>query len=101
MPSADTAGGEAAPTGVARTRQPSIKPSTPDRPPQQTPLRRVIQDPSSRVMITSSIDRVTRRTVTDDSAVSADDEDIEQSGDVGRAVIEKVLGGRLLQESED
>jgi DNA polymerase-3 subunit gamma/tau len=41
-----------------------------------------------------------RQPVTDDSAVSADDEDIEQSGDVGRAVIEKVLGGRVVQELE-
>jgi DNA polymerase III subunit gamma/tau len=39
--------------------------------------------------------------VTDDSAVSDDDEDIEQSGDVGRAVIEKVLGGRVVQELDD
>jgi DNA polymerase-3 subunit gamma/tau len=42
-----------------------------------------------------------RRPVTDDSAVSDDDEDIEQSGDVGRAVIEKVLGGRVVLESDD
>jgi DNA polymerase-3 subunit gamma/tau len=39
--------------------------------------------------------------VTDDSAVSDDDEDIEQSGDVGRAVIEKVLGGRVVSETTD
>jgi DNA polymerase-3 subunit gamma/tau len=39
--------------------------------------------------------------MTDDSAVSDDDEDIEQSGDVGRAVIEKVLGGRVLEESDE
>ncbi|WP_256795690.1 DNA polymerase III subunit gamma and tau [Terrabacter sp. Ter38] len=39
--------------------------------------------------------------VTDDSAVSDDDEDIEQSGDVGRSVIEKVLGGRVVQELEN
>ncbi|WP_330476009.1 DNA polymerase III subunit gamma and tau [Terrabacter sp. C0L_2] len=42
-----------------------------------------------------------RQPVTDDSAVSADDEDIEQSGDVGRSVIEKVLGGRVVQELEN
>jgi DNA polymerase-3 subunit gamma/tau len=35
---------------------------------------------------------------TDDSAVSDDDEDIEVSSDVGRAVIEKVLGGRVISE---
>jgi len=38
---------------------------------------------------------------TDDSAVSDDDEDIEQSGDVGRTVIEKVLGGRVVSETVD
>ena len=37
---------------------------------------------------------------TDDS-VSADDEDVELSGDVGRSVIEKVLGGRVISESAD
>ncbi|MBW8730036.1 MAG: DNA polymerase III subunit gamma and tau [Terrabacter sp.] len=42
-----------------------------------------------------------RQPVTDDSAVSDDDEDIEQSGDVGRSVIEKVLGGRVVQELEN
>lgn len=42
-----------------------------------------------------------RPPLTDDSAVSHDDEDIEQSGDVGRAVIEKVLGGRVVQELDD
>lgn len=39
--------------------------------------------------------------VTDDAAVSDDDEDIELSGDVGRAVIEKVLGGRVISEIDD
>ena len=42
-----------------------------------------------------------RPPLTDDSAVSDDDEDIEQSGDVGRAVIEKVLGGRVVQELDE
>ncbi|NUO36474.1 MAG: hypothetical protein HOQ27_15600 [Dermatophilaceae bacterium] len=42
-----------------------------------------------------------RQPVTDDSAVSDDDEDIEQSNDFGRAVIEKVLGGRVVQELDD
>jgi len=41
------------------------------------------------------------RSVTDDSAVSDDDEDIEVSTDVGRAVIEKVLGGRVISELEE
>jgi DNA polymerase-3 subunit gamma/tau len=49
----------------------------------------------------SSDDDQPRPPLTDDSAVSDDDEDIEQSGDVGRAVIEKVLGGRVVQELDD
>ncbi len=39
--------------------------------------------------------------VVDDAGVSADDEDILESGSVGREVIEKVLGGRLLGEFDD
>ncbi|MGN6753433.1 MAG: DNA polymerase III subunit gamma and tau [Intrasporangium sp.] len=42
-----------------------------------------------------------RRPLTDDSAVSDDDEDIEVSTDAGRAVIEKVLGGRVLHEFDE
>jgi DNA polymerase-3 subunit gamma/tau len=42
-----------------------------------------------------------RKPFTDDSAVSEDDEDIEVSTDVGRAVIEKVLGGRVLHEFDE
>ncbi|HET8595600.1 MAG TPA: DNA polymerase III subunit gamma and tau [Intrasporangium sp.] len=42
-----------------------------------------------------------RKPFTDDSAVSDDDEDIEVSTDVGRAVIEKVLGGRVLHEFDE
>jgi DNA polymerase-3 subunit gamma/tau len=49
----------------------------------------------------SNDDDPPRPPLTDDSAVSDDDEDIEQSGDVGRAVIEKVLGGRVVRELED
>ncbi|GAA2496861.1 DNA polymerase III subunit gamma and tau [Terrabacter carboxydivorans] len=49
----------------------------------------------------SADDDQPRQPVTDDSAVSDDDEDIEQSGDVGRSVIEKVLGGRVVQELEN
>lgn len=41
------------------------------------------------------------RPTTDDSAVSEDDEDIELSNDVGRSVIEKVLGGRVIAETDE
>ncbi|MBB2986398.1 DNA polymerase III subunit gamma and tau [Terracoccus luteus] len=37
----------------------------------------------------------------DDSAVSDDDEDIEVSGDVGRSVVERVFGGRVLSDSAE
>lgn len=39
-----------------------------------------------------------RRPFADDSAASADDEDIEAMGDVGRPVIERLLGGRVIDE---
>jgi DNA polymerase-3 subunit gamma/tau len=38
--------------------------------------------------------------VADDSAASADDEDIEGLGEVGRPVIERILGGRVIDEIE-
>jgi len=38
------------------------------------------------------------RRVADDSVVSDDDEDIEELGDVGRPVIERILGGRVIDE---
>ena len=39
-----------------------------------------------------------RTHVADDSAASADDEDIEALGEVGRPVIERLLGGRVIDE---
>ena len=36
----------------------------------------------------------------DDSVVSPDDEDIEESGEVGQPVIESVLGGTVFGELE-
>jgi DNA polymerase-3 subunit gamma/tau len=47
-----------------------------------------------------SLDKRPDRAV-DDAGVSADDEDIVESGSVGRGVIEKVLGGRLLGELDE
>lgn len=38
--------------------------------------------------------------VADDSAASADDEEIEGLGEVGRPVIERILGGRVIDELE-
>jgi DNA polymerase-3 subunit gamma/tau len=36
--------------------------------------------------------------VADDSAASDDDEDIEGLGEVGPPVIERILGGRVIEE---
>lgn len=38
--------------------------------------------------------------VADDSAASADDEEIEGLGEVGRPVIERILGGRVIDETQ-
>ena len=48
----------------------------------------------------SPADQPQERTV-DDTQVSVDDEDIVESGTVGREVIERVLGGKFLGEFED
>ena len=64
-------------------------------------VRQSFAQARSRAGARSTDDDQPRQPVTDDSAVSDDDEDIEQSGDVGRSVIEKVLGGRVVQELEN
>ncbi|WP_076258701.1 DNA polymerase III subunit gamma and tau [Intrasporangium flavum] len=56
---------------------------------------------SARRATTGADDEPAPAPLTDDSAVSDDDEDIVVSGDIGRSVIEKVLGGRVVQEIED
>jgi DNA polymerase III subunit gamma/tau len=40
----------------------------------------------------------TAQRVADDSAASADDEDVEALGEVGRPVIERILGGTVIDE---
>ncbi len=64
-------------------------------------VRQSFAQARSRAGARSTDDDQSRQPVTDDSAVSDDDEDIEQSGDVGRSVIEKVLGGRVVQELDN
>jgi len=64
-------------------------------------VRQSFAQARSRAGGARSTDDEPRQPVTDDSAVSDDDEDIEQSGDVGRSVIEKVLGGRVVQELDN
>jgi DNA polymerase-3 subunit gamma/tau len=43
-------------------------------------------------------ERTPEKRVADDSAASADDEEIEALGEVGRPVIERLLGGRVIDE---
>ena len=66
---------------------------TPDRPstPRQRARAAVAQEASRRRTNTSS-------SVADDSGVSADDENIEEAGDIGQPVIERVLGGMVIGE---
>ncbi|MHB8275112.1 MAG: DNA polymerase III subunit gamma and tau [Dermatophilaceae bacterium] len=66
---------------------------TPDRPstPRQRARAAVAQEVSRRRTSSSS-------SVADDSVVSADDEDIEEAGDMGQPVIERVLGGMVIGE---
>ena len=39
--------------------------------------------------------------IDDPDAISDDDEDIEASGEVGRAVVERLLGGTVISEDEE
>ena len=66
---------------------------TPDRPstPRQRARAAVAQEASRRRTNSSS-------SVADDSVVSADDENIEEAGDMGQPVIERVLGGMVIGE---
>ena len=66
---------------------------TPDRSstPRQRARAAVAQEASRRRTNASS-------SVADDSVVSADDENIEEAGDIGQPVIERVLGGMVIGE---
>lgn len=39
--------------------------------------------------------------VDDPDSISADDEDIETSGEIGQAVVERLLGGTVISESDE
>jgi len=66
---------------------------TPERPstPRQRARAAVAQEASRRRTNASS-------SVADDSVVSADDENIEEAGEMGQPVIERVLGGMVIGE---
>ncbi|MDN5790258.1 MAG: DNA polymerase III subunit gamma and tau [Micrococcales bacterium] len=77
-------------TQAAVSPPPRLVPAgQPDAPPASAPGAPVAEADESRAPITG------------DSAVSDDDEDIELSGDVGRGVIESILGGRVITELPD
>jgi len=81
-----------APAIPAPTPTPAQTPAT-DRPstPRQRARAAVAQEASRRR--TDSLS-----SVADDSVVSADDENIEEAGDMGQPVIERVLGGMVIGE---
>jgi len=77
------------------TNAPAIPAPTPAPEGPSTPRQRaraaVAQEASRRRTNASS-------SVADDSVVSADDENIEEAGDMGQPVIERVLGGMVIGE---
>ena len=81
-----------APAIPAHTPMPAQTPAT-DRPstPRQRARAAVAHEASRRRTDSSS-------SVADDSVVSADDENIEEAGDMGQPVIERVLGGMVIGE---
>jgi DNA polymerase-3 subunit gamma/tau len=52
----------------------------------------------AKAEVAAEAPRTATLTVADDSAASADDEDIEAMGEVGRPVIERLLGGTVIDE---
>jgi DNA polymerase-3 subunit gamma/tau len=97
----------AAPSTAAPLTAPTVsQPKTQNQPkPQNTATGasavRASLDAARRSPHVGAATEAPPRSLTDDSAVSRDDEVIEVSTDVGRAVIEKVLGGRVVQEFND
>jgi hypothetical protein len=71
-------------------------PQGPETPAQrQSPLAR-----AKAAVAQESPEPVAPRRQADDSAVSTDDEDIEAAGEVGPAVIERLLGGQVISSPD-
>ena len=105
-PASPARSASAAPLPSAPAAQPPDRSATPDRSARQdgaptsdtsTPRQRaraaVAQEVSTRHTSSSS-------SAADDSVVSADDEDIDEAGEVGQPVIVRVLGGTVIGELE-
>uniref|UniRef100_UPI002939A7BE DNA polymerase III subunit gamma and tau n=1 Tax=Intrasporangium sp. TaxID=1925024 RepID=UPI002939A7BE len=87
------------PSSAAATPAGTRSPSTSETSPRGAGVVRESLGAARRGVVTAASGPTAP--TTDDTAVSDDDEDIELSGDVGRSVIEKVLGGRVIAETED
>ena len=55
---------------------------------------------AARAAVADEVERPEQRHVIDDSAVSEDDESVDELADVGLPVIERVLGGRVIHEED-
>jgi len=69
--------------------------ASPDDP--GTPARSRLEQARDQVAADGP-ERAADQRVADDSAASADDEDVEALGEVGRPVIERILGGTVIDE---
>jgi DNA polymerase-3 subunit gamma/tau len=96
------ASGPDAETAVAPAKPPAMTPAKPPagagtaasaRTPAVSPLERARAEVAAEAPQGRS-----QAHVADDSAASADDEDIEALGEVGRPVIERLLGGKVIDE---
>lgn len=95
---------EVDPIESAPVRTASSAPSAPDRErlAAVVPIRREDRGPAASATTGGiggppAVDEI----IDDPDAISDDDEDIEASGEVGLAVVERLLGGTVISEDED
>lgn len=66
------------------------------------PIRREDRSPTpSPAALTVGAPSPVEDVLDDPDAISDDDEDIEASGEVGQAVVERLLGGTVISEDAD
>jgi DNA polymerase-3 subunit gamma/tau len=83
-------------TGSRQASQGSVSQQAASRAtPQQSPLQR-----AQAAVAAEGPTATPQQRIADDTAASDDDEDIADLGEVGRPVIERILGGTVIDESE-
>lgn len=82
-----------APHPVTALDQPGLAPVV--------PIHSAIPAPTPPVSLAPSAVSPVREVVDDPEAISEDDEDIESTGEVGQAVVERLLGGTVIKVDED